>query len=1152
MITIDNVLVHLGPTVDVIRLDGKHFLQGIGGTVCLQSPDFHLTEALTTKLSLTTQRLLGNQAVGAGGTSVHLVIDQVVELEHVHVAHSHRAVKCIAGTAVIQLDLATGIHICQLKHTLDLGFFGTIEDRCRHRNTFAKVTAQLQDLFVAQAIEINLGHFIRVVVDLVQQLAQFHNFTLLFQHTADLFAQSLGGCAEMGFQNLTNVHPRRYTQRVQHDINGGTVLVVRHIFNRHNRGDNTLVTVTTGHLVARLNTTLDSQVHLDDLQHARGKVVALLQLAFLVIKASLVLLLAIFQTLLGFLQQLIKTFVFHAKLEPVRARQFSQVGLIQLGAFLQTRAADYLLAIECSSQTLIGSALHNAVLVFQVFAVLIQLLFLDRQSTSIFLDTVTGEYLNVDNRSAGTGRHTLRGIFNVRGLFTEDGTQQLLFRGQLGFALRRYLAHQNVARADFCTDVNNTGLIQLGQRAFTNVRNIRGDFFATQLGIPGHTGQFLNVDSSQAVFLNHFLGDKDGILKVVTVPGHERDAHVLAQRQLTQVHRGTISQYVTPGNFIALAHDRTLVDTGVLVGAGVLGEVVDIHTSITGLGLVVIDTHHDTGSIDTFDDTTTAGSHTDTGILRHGPLNAGTYQGHLGLECRHGLTLHVRPHQGPVGVIVFEERNQGRRHRNNLARRYVHEVNRFRRCNCKLVLMAHGNQFVGQTLTFIGGSTGLSDHIVTLFNRREVHQLVSNHTFDHSPVRAFKEAVGVSTGIGCQRVDQTDVRAFRRLDRTHATVMSRVNVSYLKAGALASQATWPQRGDTTLVSHLRQRVVLIHELGQLTGTEELFNGGSNRLGVDQVLRHQAFAFGEAQALANCTFNPHKADPELVLSHFTNAANTTVTQVIDVIYLALTVTDSDQGFQYVDDIVVGQSAFTSALVATEATVKLHPANAGQVIALFREEQVVKQVLRRFLGGRLARAHHAVDFNQSFQRSAGRVDTQGIGHERTTIQIVGVQGFDVFNTSVENLGDDFLGQLGVTLHQHFASRLIDHVLSKNTAVQVFSRNFQLGNTGFFKLLDMTRRNTAAFFSNDVAILIFDIKGRNVTPQPAWHQLQLADFFAQGKLTGFEEHIEHLLGGITQTTQENRGRQLATTVDTNEHGVLRIELEVQPGATVRNHPR
>src|SRR5690606_36250157 len=113
---------------------------------------------------------------------------------------------------------------------------------------------------------------------------------------------------------------------------------------------------------------------------------------------------------------------------------------------------------------------------------------------------------------------------------------------------------------------------------------------------------------------------------------------------------------------------------------------------------------------------------------------------------------------------------------------------------------------------------------------------------------AFKEAVFVGASISSQRVDQTDVRAFRRFDRTYTTVVSRMYVAHFKARAFAGQTAWSQCGDTTLVRHFRQRVVLVHELGQLAGTEELFDRGGHWLGVDHVLWHQAIAVSHRQTL----------------------------------------------------------------------------------------------------------------------------------------------------------------------------------------------------------------------------------------------------------------------------------------------------------------
>ena len=89
---------------------------------------------------------------------------------------------------------------------------------------------------------------------------------------------------------------------------------------------------------------------------------------------------------------------------------------------------------------------------------------------------------------------------------------------------------------------------------------------------------------------------------------------------------------------------------------------------------------------------------------------------------------------------------------------------------------------------------------------------------------------------GCQRTNQTDVRTFRRLDRAHTAKVGRVHVADLHGGAVAGQTAGAQSGETTLVRHTGQRVVLVHELGELGGAEELLDGGVHRTEVDQGLR----------------------------------------------------------------------------------------------------------------------------------------------------------------------------------------------------------------------------------------------------------------------------------------------------------------------------
>ena len=277
-------------------------------------------------------------------------------------------------------------------------------------------------------------------------------------------------------------------------------------------------------------------------------------------------------------------------------------------------------------QTLISRAFDDTHFFVQIFADFVQLHLFDFQRTLIFFHAVTGEDLYVDNGTGSTGLNAQRRIFYVRGFFTEDRTQQFFFRSQLGFTLRCYLTHQNIARLNFSTDINDTGFIQFTQCGFAHVRNIRGDFFRTQLGVTRHTGQFLNVDSGQAIFLRHSLGQQDGVFVVVTVPRHEGDAEVLAQSQFTQVNGRTVSHDVAAFNAVTGFYQWTLVNTGVLVRTGVFGQVIDVDTGFTSDGFVIVHFYHDTGSINGVDNTTTIRHHTHTGVSRDRAFHTSTHQ----------------------------------------------------------------------------------------------------------------------------------------------------------------------------------------------------------------------------------------------------------------------------------------------------------------------------------------------------------------------------------------------------------------------------------------------------------------------------------------------------------------------------------------------
>src|SRR5690606_30414190 len=456
----------------------------------------------------------------------------------------------------------------QLHQLFNFSFFCTVEYRRCNWHTFAQVLCQTQHFFIAEGVQVDfLTNVGTQIVGTLDELAQFRDFLLLFQHGVDLVADTFRSHTQVGFQDLTDVHTRRYAQWVQYDIYRRTVSIVRHIFDRVDLRDNTLVTVTTCHLITRLDLTFNSQIHLNNLQHAWCQIVALSDFAAFRFEFFLELVFQFVILLSQLFQLILFLFVGQAQFQPAIAWQFVEL--------LSFNATGNQHRIDTAEQT----RFEDLQFFRQVFLRLFELHLFDFQRTFIFLNAVTGEDLNVDNRTGNTVWYAQRRVFNVRRFLTEDCTQQLLFWRQLGFTFRRYLTNQNVTAGHFRTDVNNTGFIQFGERSFTHVRDVGSDLFWPQLGVTGHTCQFLKMDGGETIFLNHTLRDEDGVFEVVTVPRHERYAHVLTERQFTEVGGRTVCQHVAALNWLTQRYARHLVDTGVLVRTGVFGQVINVDTS---------------------------------------------------------------------------------------------------------------------------------------------------------------------------------------------------------------------------------------------------------------------------------------------------------------------------------------------------------------------------------------------------------------------------------------------------------------------------------------------------------------------------------------------------------------------------------------------
>jgi hypothetical protein len=179
-----------------------------------------------------------------------------------------------------------------------------------------QVAGHLEHLVVAQRVDL-LGLAARLVVQLVEELAQFGHAGLLLQHVADALADALAGPAQVHFQHLAHVHPRGHAQRVEHDVAGRAVGHVGHVLDGDDLGHHALVAVAAGHLVARLQAALDGQVDLDHLQHAGGQLVALGELLALLFEGEVEAVARLVEAVLDALELVGHLVVGRADVEPV-------------------------------------------------------------------------------------------------------------------------------------------------------------------------------------------------------------------------------------------------------------------------------------------------------------------------------------------------------------------------------------------------------------------------------------------------------------------------------------------------------------------------------------------------------------------------------------------------------------------------------------------------------------------------------------------------------------------------------------------------------------------------------------------------------------------------------------------------------------------
>ncbi len=344
---------------------------------------------------------------------------------------------------------------------------------------------------------------------------------------------------------------------------------------------------------------------------------------------------------------------------------------------------------------------------------------------------------------------------------------------------------------------------RFSERLLRDVGNVARDLLRPELGVAGHHLELLDMDRGEHVVAHDALGDEDGVLEIVAHPRHEGDEHVAPERELAEIGGRPVGDDLARLHGIAHAHERALVDASVLVRALELAQIVDVDARLGRIGLLGRP-HHDARGIDLIHHARAARADGRARIARHHVLHAGADQRRFRRDQRHRLALHVGAHQRAVGVVILEERDERRRHRHELLRRHVDEIDLLRRLELDVARVPAHDQLLGEGAVRVELGVGLGDDVARLLHGREIDHLVRHLGLHHAPVRALDEAVFVHPRISGERVDETDIRPLRRLDRADAAVMGGMHVAHLEARALAGEAARPKRRQPPLMGDLRQ------------------------------------------------------------------------------------------------------------------------------------------------------------------------------------------------------------------------------------------------------------------------------------------------------------------------------------------------------------
>ena len=176
---------------------------------------------------------------------------------------------------------------------------------------------------------------------------------------------------------------------------------------------------------------------------------------------------------------------------------------------------------------------------------------------------------------------------------------------------------------------------------------------------------------------------------------------------------------------------------------------------------------------------------------------------------------------------------------------------------------------------------------------------------------------------------------------------------------------------------LRQRLALIHELRELRRCKEFTHRGSDRAAVDKLHRGDGLEIHDRHAVFHDTLGSHETHAVLVLHEFSDATDTAIAEVIDIIGNSFTVIEANEFAEDFQEIfhLEHSVAFVGLGFHVEPAVHFVTGDVAHVVLLEVKKESIHELLG-ILGGReISGANLAVDTLIGILESTRRVLAEG---------------------------------------------------------------------------------------------------------------------------------------------------------------------------------